>query len=178
MTCDEDLDEYILGYSTSGEAQLSIGTDETFDGIQAFDGDDFYLLVQGQYLDDAVTMFTGNVSLESMVNPGFSLYTFNVAEENINTIQISVRESGAEDSDIVFDSTVEETGPIGWNKIMVNLADYAGKTVQVSITATVNKYAAIPIDAIKIGSMLDYDLGIQSISAPAKVNAATIIRLT
>ncbi len=170
MTTMEDLDSYILGLSTYNGGEASVANDSSFSDIASLEGDDFFIYAYSQYLDGGANLFTGKISL-GMDNPGFVFYTYNIAEDDINEIEVGVREVGQEEYTPVKTIVVNETGGIGWNKVVVDLSAYANKVVQISFSGTVKKYTYILFDGIKVTSLLDQDLAVDKISVPAKVKA-------
>ena len=106
--------------------------------------------MDGQYLDSSSALFTGKVSLANAVNPGVSLYTYNIIGESgeaddINEIDIYVKEASAETwpeaplSNIVINTLSDEDG---WCMASVPLTAYAGKVIQVRIQATTKNTAS------------------------------------
>lgn len=168
---------HILGITTPAESSADWGIfdDLYFDGEPTSqDGDNGFIGMRGQYLDDAGSLFTGKVSLAGLVEPSFSFYTYNIVGENgesdTNIIEVEVKELGGEYTS-VFNKTVAEICGTeeGWGKASVNLSAFAGKTIQVQITATVASFAYIFFDNLKIGSTVDNDLMAGTITAPANV---------
>lgn len=63
-----------------------------------------------------------------------------------------------------------------WTPVCVSLADYAADNAQVGIRVTCNVYdAVLCIDNLLIGNLLDNDLAVDKVSAPASVNAGSEI---
>lgn len=164
---------YIFGMSTVNYGDVGLYTDES--GISSQDGDNGFLVLSGQYLNDAASVFTGKISLEGMVNPGISLYTYNLGSEDapdVNAVTVSVKEVDAEVWTDLYSNTVDQIcAPGQWGKIIVPLDAFAGKTIQVQITGVVISYQYIPVDNLKVGSQISQDLCLAKISAPAKVKA-------
>lgn len=179
FTKEEDFDNYVLGISSAGGGQWTYFGDDKFEGITSVDNDNFFLAMQGQYLDQYASLYTGLITLEGMVNPGLTFYTYNINLQDdagnpapdTNEIALGVKEKSQSDYTTVKTVVVSETGGFGWNKVTVDLSAYAGKVVQIDFTATVNAAAYTFIDNIKVGSLLDQDLKLASLTAPAKVNA-------
>lgn len=168
---------HILGITTPAESSADWGIfdDSYFDGEPTSqDGDNGFIGMRGQYLDDAGSLFTGKVSLAGLVEPSFSFYTYNIVGENgesdTNIIEVEVKELGGEYTSVFNKTVVEICGPEeGWGKATVNLSAYAGKTIQVQITATITSFAYVFFDNLKIGSTVDNDLMAGTITAPANV---------
>lgn len=171
---------YIWGYMaipTGANISLNIGTDSTFSDLQSANGDNGYIYINANYLDYGAGLFTGLVSLEGTVNPALTFYTYNVSNDvdpDINEVTVSVREAGAEDWTEVMGPTavcdlVSDVNT--WGRVTVPLTAYANKTVQIMLTGVTKFYTNTFFDDIMIGSLLDYNLAINKVSAPSKVNA-------
>lgn len=168
---------YILGtgYSANGGA-WSLYTDANFSDISSCDGDNGYAGMKGQYLESSSAIFTGKISLEGMVTPGVSFYTYNIVSTNpdINEIQVYVMEAGTNEwvelgAPIVVDDL--NPGEPGWQMAMLSLEAYANKTIQVRFQATTKQFIYTMIDQIKVGNQLGHDLKVKGINAPAFVNS-------
>lgn len=174
----DGIPSHILGISTpqGSNAQWNLFDDEYFSGeVTSQDGDNGFIGMRGQNIEDAGSLFTGKVSLAGMVAPSFSFYTYNIVgengEEDTNTIEVSVKELGGEYTSVFNKTVVEICGTDVWGKATIDLSAYAGKTIQVQITTTVQGFAYIFLDNLKIASTVDNDLKAGAITAPAKVQA-------
>lgn len=170
MTNEEDLNNYILGYGTYNGGSVGVANDTSIEGITSVDGDNFYLYTSSQSLDGGAQFFTGKISLV-MDNPCFEFYTYNIVGADPNEIIVSVREPGAAEWTQLKTFVVNDLGGEGWNKGVVDLTAYANKTVQIAFATYVKNYVYTMLDGIKVASLLDYDLALNNIAAPARVNA-------
>lgn len=168
------------GFDGNTNGAWSIYTDADIQGIQAQDGDNGYAAMAGRYLDDTAGLFTGKITLEGMTNPGISLYTYNIFAEDgaaadVNEIQFYVLPLGETEWVALGEPVVVNTlgDEEGWVLLTKSLADYAGKTLQVRIQATVKHFAYTMIDNLKIGNLLAQDLVARDIKAPATVVAGS-----
>lgn len=168
---------HILGIRTSSSnVSWSIFDDSYFEGeVTSQDGDNGFMGMNGRSLDDTGSLFTGKVSLAGLVAPSFSFYTYNIVgengEEDINTIEVQVKELGGEYTSVLNKTVAEICGSDVWGKVTVDLSAYAGKTVQVQINGSIQMFTYIFLDNLKIGSTVDNDLRAGAITAPAKVQA-------
>lgn len=168
---------YLWGLRSIGQGSIVLLDDETFDNMTSQDGDNGYIAIKAQYLDQGASLFSGLVSLDQMVNPGLTFYTYNIVGDNpdINEISVQVREAGVTEwTEVYGPKTVNEIvgdGVDGWGKVTVNLAAYANKVIQFQITGITKQYVYTMLDNIKVGSLLDYDLAATKIEAPSKVAA-------
>lgn len=168
---------YILGVMNvpgMEAAEPGIYTDAQFDDISSCDGDNGFLAIHAQYLDFASRFFTGKISLASLTNPAFTFYTYNIGGDDANEISVFVSAPNANDWTEVFNSTVVDVNAAeGWNKVTVNLAAYAGQTVQIAFQGVIKQYTFVMFDNLKVGSMVDNDLALRKIAAPATVKAGS-----
>ncbi|MCM1320384.1 MAG: hypothetical protein NC217_08410 [Muribaculaceae bacterium] len=164
-------------YSIDG-GSFEILTDES--GIPAQDGDNGCVAVTAQYLDQGAELISGMVSLNKMVNPGLSFYTFDIAtiaeddNPDINEITVFVKAIDDEAYTTMFNGTVEDIcagSSDGWGRVSVDLSQFANKVIEFKIQGIVQSYSYIPFDNIKVASTLDNDLSAASITAPSKVKA-------
>ncbi len=171
LSNDNDLDKYIVGTTGGGAATWSIYDDGL---VPSQDGDNRMFGMMGVYEDSYANLFTGLVTLEGMENPALTFYTFNIYLDDqtpdINEIAIGVREKGAEEYVTLKTVIVSETGPANsWNRVMVDLSEYAGKTIQVNFYSIVKAAAYTIIDNIKIATLYADDLAVTGINAPERV---------
>lgn len=165
-------------YSIDG-GSLELINDES--GIPSQDGDNGSVAITGQYLETGAELISGMVSLNQMVNPGLSFYTFDIetvadagSGADVNEITVFVKAIDDEEYTTMFNGTVEdicEGSTDGWGKVFVDLSQFANKVIEFKIQGIVMSYAYIPIDNMRVGSTLDKDLKAAGISAPAKVVA-------
>lgn len=167
----------LFGTRAIRNAQFSLFDDQS--GISSQDGDNGFLGMIGETIGDCGAVFSGKISLVNIQNPGLSFFTFNVSDENINDIEIGVREIGAADYTTVKTIKVNEVSePDQWGKIHVPLTAYAGKTIQVQFLMTVLSHPVILLDNIEIGTMIDNDLAITGIAAPETATTGTPFTVT
>lgn len=164
------------GYTEGGA--WSIVDDSKFSDLASADGDNGFLLMQGQYLNDKSSLIFGKISLANAVNPGLSFYTFNIgdgeSEENkdINEIAVYVKEPADAEWTLLNNIVISDlSDEIGWIMATHSLQAYAGKVIELRLEGVIKKYANIMVDAIKVGSMLGNDLVARSISVPSTVKA-------
>lgn len=163
---------WAVGYAEA-EGSWSIHDDDAFSDLTSADGDNGFAAMNGRYLDSTAALYSGKISLAGAKNPGISFSTYVLAEDDINEIQLYVKEPADADwtalgEPVVVKDLSEETG---WASAIASLADYAGKIIQVRFQATTKAYAYTMLDKIKIGDLLSHDLCARSISAPEKVDA-------
>ncbi len=165
--------EHNMMISSVGAAQWGLYNDESLEGVSAQDGDNGYLGMQGQYLNDAGALTLGKFNLAPYSAPGFTFYTYNIVGEgpDINSIVVSVREVGTETwTDVLATSPCELSDEDGWVKATANLAAYAGKVVEIRLSAEILAFAYTLFDNLRLQNLLENDLAVE-IAAPATVAA-------
>ncbi len=172
LTKSSDLQHYTCGVSGVGGGSWGTLYDDYFGNVASQDGDNFFFAMVGQFPDCYADFYTGLVKLD-MEDPGFTFYTFNLAfddgSSDTNNIEIYVKEKGASDFTLLKDVIVGETGGSGrWNRVYTDLSAYSGKVVQMCIRPYVRNSGYTFVDNIRIGTVPENDLEIESIIAPAK----------
>ncbi|MDE6683095.1 MAG: choice-of-anchor J domain-containing protein, partial [Muribaculaceae bacterium] len=97
-----------------------------------------------------------------------------------NEIALYIRESSAQEWTELRTVIVNDLNPgvPGWQNVVISLADYADKTIEVRIQPTVKVYTYVLIDCVNIDSHELVDLEARSISAPAFVPAGDKFEVT
>lgn len=158
-------------------AEFGLFTDES--GYSSQDNDNGFLGMVGENLDDSAAFFSGKISLADMENPTLSFYTFNVAPNNANLINIGVKEAGSQNFTTVKGVRISDVcEPNQWGKVVIPLSEFKGKTIQFQLTGIVKIYPYIFIDNIEVADMAADDLAISSITAPESVSAGSDYNVT
>lgn len=168
---------YIWGLRGIDGGTVSLLNDAS--GISAQDGDNGMVAINGQYIDSGADFFSGNISLAGMTKPYLTFFTYSIADDDVNTIAVGVKEVGAADFTTMLPATaVNKLAPAeGWGLVKIDLSAYAGKNIQFQITGLVKKYIYIPIDNIRVYQPANNDLA-AAISAPETVNAGDTFTVT
>lgn len=162
----EDIANQFVSVSRSNSASVSLFDDSSVEGIASQDGDNCYLGISAQYLEQFGRFTFGKVNVSGS-NPILTFYVFPMAEDDTNETVVSVICDGqtAQLATIVHNDGTE---PGAWNKIKLPLDQFAGKTIQVALTGTIKAYGGVLYDNIRIANDVEYDLS-ASIAAPQKV---------
>ena len=121
--------------------------------VNSVDSDNGFLAMFGGNLNAAGALQTAKISLDDALNPEFTFYVYNLAAEypDNNRIQVQVL---TEDGNItqLDDFIISERFGTerGWKKVIVNMKDYANKTVRLAIGGTILGYNNILFDALKV----------------------------
>lgn len=171
----DDFDRYALSTDDEGGASWGVYSDDIFENITSVDNDNMFFGMYSQYLNRYADILTGYITLANMPNPAVSFYMYNAelqaGAENINEIAVSVREKGQTEWTELKKVTAKDVAPLEcWGKVLAGLDAYAGKTIQVKLTGTACKASYTYADCLRIGSLVQNDLSVTSMAAPAKVN--------
>ena len=175
---------YIWGINTEGGAEPGIYNDSSINGITSMDGDNGFMGFQASYLDDSADFFSGKIDLSNLAAPGLTMYTYNIVgtdgSEDINEIVISIKEGNGDFIPVLTTTPAEvaDGQGDGWYKMTVNLAAYAGKTIEFQITATAKIFGFTFFDGIKVGNLLANDLKAGKVVAPETVAAGADYQIT
>ncbi|MDE6416489.1 MAG: choice-of-anchor J domain-containing protein, partial [Duncaniella sp.] len=173
MSSGADLQKYALAMNSAGGASWRTATNETFTDVpEAADGDNYYFIMVGQYIEDSAMLYTGKIDLSATPAPAMVLYNLPLAPDDDNTLTVSVTDVATGESKVIYSKPVNQSGtPLTWNKLTFDLSAYAQKTVQLSVEGVINGYQYFLIDGWKVASMLENDLAIAAVEAPEKVKA-------
>ncbi|MDE6286234.1 MAG: choice-of-anchor J domain-containing protein, partial [Muribaculaceae bacterium] len=170
---EEDFGKYVFGLDETGGGEWYAGGYKAVPGIKSdADGSGLMLYMVAYSIDDAASISTGKIDLSATEKPGMVFYTYPFGEDDTNVITVTVTDVATGETSQVYTSTVAETGEIlSWNRVNVDLAAYASKTVQLTIEACTKSYGYVLVDGWKVDTMRDYDLAATGITAPATVAA-------
>lgn len=166
-----------VGYETQGEW----GVYKDMSDIQSSDADNGFACMYSGYGGDA-GLFTGKISLANIANPAFSFAMFNWTDANTkdeNEVQLDVREVGKTAWNTIAAYKAYNLGGevAGWYPVVASLAEYAGKTIQVKVQAYSRTFSYVPVDALKIISLVNHDLSIRSINSQKNVKTGSNFNL-
>lgn len=168
--------EKLMGFQNiSGNPTWQLGDDTTYDDLLSQDGDQSYFIFKGNYIDEASRLFTGRIAIPAeTASPAFSFYYFCLADNDQNTLQVEVNDGSGwqavESAITCGDGVVDE-----WNRIIINLDAYKGKTIQVGIVAKVASYKLIALDNLQVYDQPENDLAVE-LSFPGQVKAGDTVK--
>lgn len=159
------------GYENNGEWVLLADMSD----IQSVDGDNGFAAMYSATGGNA-GLFTGKISLANFLNPALTFYVYNWSDEttkDLSEIAVDVSELGTNVWRTVNTIKVCELGgdKEGWYQASVSLAAYAGKKVQIKLQASALNFRYVPVDNLRLISLIDNDINARSITAPAKIAA-------
>lgn len=161
---------YLFGTNSFGTSAVwTLADNMTFLNVKPYDNDNGYIYLNAGYVGDRAEFFTGKISLEGMKTPTLRFYIRPVSQQDANLLTVKVRESGGEYITLLSKDICELGVPAEWSQVIVPLSDFEGKVVQLCIHAVTNTYPYVVIDKMEVGPLVDYDLKVSGISAPATV---------
>lgn len=160
---------YIWAQNTAGGASLGLYGDTDVDGLASQDGDNGYLIINANSLYASASFISGKIALPADRDSYLTFYTYSLGADDENIVDVEVISGGVTTN--VFSKTYAEINPEeGWTKVKVSLADYAGKNIQFTISATVMAYTINAFDNIALIQPFEHDLVAKALTAPATVN--------
>ncbi len=164
-SCMDDLNNKACAFASQGNGQFGVGKDSST--VKSQDGDGEFYVGRAQYTNDAAMLRTGIISLVGAKNPEVVLYSYKLADGDRNIVQVSVFSNGYEEV-IRFDR--HDTMKVGeWNKVRYDLSKWKDKNIQIVVTLGCLNINDNYVDNIVIQDTPDFDLAVESISAPKKV---------
>lgn len=163
---------YDFAIGSEGYGEWTLLTDESFSDVKSQDGDNGFLALHGQYIDDGGYLETGKILVPEK-SPVLNFYTLPLAQTDQNTIVV---EALTENGDKTLVSLVENQLGLEsydeptWVRVSVNLAEYAGKVIRFRFTTSIQSHTYILFDNISVATGLDNDLAVTGIHAPATVD--------
>lgn len=158
---------YVWGIQSSDYTSWTLFTDAS--GVTSQDGDNGFIGMIGQYLDEWGQLLTGKVDLKTIVNPGLTFYVYNLAANDTNLVGVSIRTVNGEWIKLLEKPSNEINAEVGWAKVTVDLSAYADDVVQLMLYGIVNSYQYILFDRIQVSSLVPYNLKATDITAPPAV---------
>jgi len=170
ISSETDTKEYFFEGWTSDYYYVQILPGSSQNGVAAQDGDDSYIMVKTPYIEQSAYFATGRVSLAAVTDPAliFWIYGFDIEGGDLNTTTVSVLCDGEENEMEVINHS--DFVANRWNRISINLSEFAGKDIRVKIHTTCNGTQYSLYDNIYIGGNISNDLRTR-IDAPNKAKS-------
>ena len=166
-------------FTTAGDGGMWSRTDSDGLDIPSQDGDNMVYALAGSEPGDGGTLATGLISLAAMTSPGITFYIYSMGEDDTNTMKVSVTDAATGARTTVSDianNTLPETHR--WNKVMIPLDAFAGKTISVNFEGRLNQFTWLLIDNISVDNLLDHDLAVEEFATPNHAAAGTAFKVT
>lgn len=146
--------------------------------VKARDNDFGYMAMSGEHSDDCARFYSGKVSLAGLSRPALSFYVYNyTAGTSVDRNELEVYVCVAPPFVFQKEIVVGDLPAKGWNKVIVPLDEFAGKTIQFAFQGTTKTHMATPVDCIVIDDLADVDLEAVEVEAPATVSAGRVFNV-
>ncbi len=138
--------------------------------IHSQDNDNGYIAMYAPNINYSGSLYTAKIDLRGTSHPALSYYTYKMANDDNNTIDVLVANPGS-DFVSVSSTKVSECNGEGWVKVVVPLTRYNQRIIQVGLQPTVVTDSYTPIDNLRVYDMPESDLAIERFEVPAVANA-------
>jgi len=138
-----------------------------FEDVPSADGDNGMVYLNGQ-IGGASALYSGLIDLGTMTAPTLSYYTYNIAGADPKDNQIQVTVTSTDGLTKAFDLYAPG---MYWQKTLLRLDDFAGKTIRLTFTGYRNNNTELHLDAIAISNIYHNDLKAAAIDLPEKVKS-------
>lgn len=151
-------------------------TDDSGVGVLSQDGDNGFSGFTTDVPGHGASLTLGKVSLKDVADPGLAFYLYSfigAAGANLDEVSVQVKADGTDWEDL-FSITIDDLARTdNWNRIMVSLEEFAGKTIQLRFIAIAVNGGVMVIDNLYVGQLYKHNLGASSITLPAIVRPDT-----
>ena len=145
-------------------------------GFDSADNDGAFIALESPYTETIGRFYTGKINLGNSTSPTLSLMLYNPDAAGTNPSNNKVEFKVYSYMDNRWHSlgeprTVAELtgGRYGWNKVNVDLSDYADNVVTCALDVYTDNYMFTAVDNLKVSERAANDLAIQSYSLPVSV---------
>lgn len=144
-------------------------------GIKAADNDGAYIALESLFEGCVGRFYTGKVSLGSGMAPALTMMVHNPGTESLearNTLEFKVYTyADSKWHSLGEPRSINEIcgGKPGWNKVTLDLSDYADNVVVCAVEATCVSHTFTSLDNIRIWELPANDLSLQGHNAPLSV---------
>lgn len=161
--------------AVDGMCRWGIMTDGLI-GFDSADNDGAFIALESPYTETIGRFYTGKINLGNSTSPTLSLMLYNPDATGTNPSNNKVEFKVYSYMDNRWHSlgeprTVAELtgGRYGWNKVNVDLSDYADNVVTCALDVYTDNYMFTAVDNLKVSERAANDLAIQSYSLPVSV---------
>ena len=150
-------------------------SDDYNSDVTSVDNDYGFIYLAGA-LGGTARLNIGNIDLSNEPAPVLTYYTHNVVDSQTEPITLTVNITATDGS---LTKTIEPYAPDnGWHKALIELYDFAGKSVNITFTAERKNLEYLHLDAITVSNIYAHDLQITAFTAPTKVKCDELYNLT
>lgn len=156
-----DSEENVL--SSSGDDGVSWRLLDDYSDPKSQDGDNGYISMIGTTPGQKGGFATGKIDLSSAKRPFVSIYTY-VYPEDENVIRVSVIDCATKQKTYIGTLNLKNYNRMGWTRLMVSMADFAGKVVRVCFECEIESHGYMPFDNLVIDELRETDLSVDVLS--------------
>ena len=169
----EDIQTYIVGIDSEEGCEWSMAQDGgQFSNVSSQDNDGSYFYGErvNSYGLRQGDLWLGKVDLADAGHPIISFYTWKVADNDINTVDVIILCEGEQTLLGNIDLADDVDGL--WTKHTLDLQQFKGKSIQPILRYHSHQYVYLFLDNIQIREHYEHDLAAVSITAPEEVEAS------
>jgi hypothetical protein len=139
-------------------------------GVEPVDNDNGMALMEAVFKGGSSGLITGKIKL-NVEHPVLSFYVYNYSgtlDTNILNVQVTPADYQNWNWKMLEQKCIYEwaTNEPGWQKVIVDLSDYAGQTVHVAFVAEAVMYRLTHIDCLKFKNIDEQDLTLMNLYTP------------
>lgn len=167
--------QHIIGFlREKGEGRWALASDgdNGLESLKSYNGDNKFFKFSVQYPGEMASIITGRIHADLRV-PVLTFYYYGFGGMDYNFIEVSVND-GKEVKKVGEPIHFYDGIAYQWNRATIYLPEYAGKDIQIILTATGENFGVSYIDHIMLDEAKGQDLGV-SISAPESVASGTTL---
>lgn len=162
---DGELSHDLLIKKLNGSPSWGIYTEEDIN-VPSADNDNGLLGYKASYINESSSIITGKINLAGMAAPIFSFYVYTIKDTQIDEVVVYAGEPGTEFAEI-YHMPINQISPeVGWHRATVDLAQFAGKTIQLQLAVITKSNVYAFFDKLYVGSQIPKDLAISDITVP------------
>lgn len=145
----------------------------------AQDGDNGYACMVGSQPGHACELQSGKIDLADAKAPILSFFTY-VYSEDENDIEVTVIDAATGERTLLPVVNLINYKRVGWNRVVLSLAQWAGKVVRIGIKGVIHTHGYIPIDNMLVQDTPEVDLTIDKVEyqRQAEVSEPFVVRAT
>lgn len=140
---------------------------DAFTDVSAADGDDGFAYHYCKYIDCPSMLYSGRINMTGVENPILSFYLLDLMNnlkdryDYANTSELDIQVDlldGQGWRSVKKNVICEVCDEMGWNRILIDMREYKGKTLQLGLVGNTKKYVYVNIDAIRIDDIENIDM--------------------
>lgn len=167
---DMKFEYFTMSQTTHGYSQWGFNSQNPVTGVQPVDGDNGMMIMEVAWADAGSRIYTARINVTGE-QPIFTMYVYNQTSkrlEDTNELTVEVRDGNNADFLPVESHSINEwaNGKPGWQKVQVDLSDYFGKTIYLSLDGFAHSHTFTHVDGISLADKGDVDLNLHTISHP------------